>query len=265
MSLIAKGNIADITFFLATTIAVVVYLSMYRDKMPTIRAIPQLEAIEEMAGRAAEMNRPIIFHSGISGGWGGGAGKRATDTLAGYSILTRMAEACAKYKAKLIFTSTQLELRPMVQEILENAYRRGGAEGFFDPVDQLHMSIPYVYGWAADALDTMAKENICGNVLIGSGTGATLLLFETGARLGAIQFSAVPGAGGSTAFAASISDHVVLGAEVYAIGAIASGQNELMGTLIGSDIVSWFTILMWFIGMAMRVAGNAGVYNWMNT
>jgi hypothetical protein len=264
MSIIAKGFQADLVLYVAFSAVIILYIVMYREKAPSIRSIAALDAIDEVAGRAAEMNRPVHFTTGVLGGWGGMAGRGGKDVMAGVSVLSRVAESCAKLKGPLIVSSPMIEARPLIEETMANAYRAAGAEGDFDPAYQIHMNIPYIYGWAAEMVDTLVGEECAGNILIGSGVGATFFIFETGARIGAIQLTAAPGYGGSTAFAAAVADYVIIGPEIYGIGAMATGEPEQIGSLIGQDLMDVIVIGLFVVGTILVNAGNNVIKDLLN-
>jgi hypothetical protein len=168
--------------------------------------------------------------------------------IAGISVLSRITRACARYGAMIYVTSINTESIPLLEETMETAYREEGKEDQFNSSEQLLVVTTHQASAAAFMMDLLATKQCAGNILVGSGTGSTFLVYETGARIGAMQLGAMPGTGGGVAMAAAVCDYVMFGTEIYGAGAIASGEPAQIGSLIGEDVVKMIVTMIGILG-----------------
>ena len=91
-----------------------------RGKALYIRPIGGISAVDEAIGRATEMGRPILFVLGT-----GTAGDIAT--IAGYTILARVARRTAEYQTPILVPVNDPVMMAMAQETVREAYLEAGA------------------------------------------------------------------------------------------------------------------------------------------
>lgn len=259
MSLIGTGKVMQTAFFAIIFGFIIIWLTLMRKRKPAIRGIAALESIDEIAGRAAEMNRPVHFSVGSS--WGSMSNTTAFQTLSGLSLLTKVAHACAKVKTRVIFTSPQLETAGLVQETLATAYRAEGAFEIFDPVEQVVMKSPYIYAWLAMVMQILHSRQCAGSIVMASGSSSQFAMLEAGVRIGAIQMIGNPGMGESQAFGVVLADHALMGPECYGVGAVVSEEPDQLQSLIAADILNIVMILTFVVGVVFASASNT----WWNS
>ena len=81
--------------------AILLYTKWAKQGKPLfLRKIPGLAAVEEAVGRATEMGRPVLYIPGI-------AELDEIETIAGVSILGRVAKITAQYDTPLILPSRE--------------------------------------------------------------------------------------------------------------------------------------------------------------
>ncbi len=94
-----KGTVSQ--FFTMVLFCAFVYVMIQRAKaglrVPAIRKIPGLEAVDEAIGRATEMGRPVRFAPGI--------GHHQRGNVRGRAFLGHVAKLCARYDTRLINTN----------------------------------------------------------------------------------------------------------------------------------------------------------------
>lgn len=213
--------------------AILIYTRWARKgKKLFIRKINGLDEVEEAVGRATEMGRPVLFIPGIEE-------IDNIQTIAGISILGRVARITARYETPL-----QVPVRyPMVlaagQEVVEQAYI---AEGKADSYNR--DIVRYVAGeqfaFTATVNGVMIRERPATNIYMGAFFAESLLLSETGNAAGSIQIAGTAEAHQLPFFIAAC-DYTLMGEELYAASAYLSHEPLLLGGLKGQD---WIKILL---------------------
>ncbi|MCS7364089.1 MAG: hypothetical protein NDF54_01455 [archaeon GB-1867-035] len=217
-----------------------------KGRVPKLRRLPALEAIDEAVGRATEMGRPVHVSCGSGGSirdeW-------ASQVLAGLSVLSYVAELCAEYDTSLIATTPVADNFPIMSEIVREAYRRKNKEESFKPD-----MVVYVPGYNAASIGIMVERNIAANIMVGPFWHESVILAEVGASLGAIQI-------GGTAtthqlpFIVASCDYVLIGEEMFAAGAYLSRDPVQIGSIAGMDWGKVLAILLTLFGLLMEAAG----------
>lgn len=247
-------KVMQMTFFIIIFGFVIVWNYTMGKRKPTLRGIAALESIDEIAGRAAEMNRPVHFCVGSS--WGSMSNTTSFQTLSGLSLLTKVAHATARVKAKIIFTSPQIETAGLVTETIANAYRAEGAIDIFDPIESVVMKSPYIYAWLAMVMQILHSRQCAGSIVMASGSSSQFAMLEAGVRIGAIQMIGNPGMGEAQAFGVVLADHALMGPEVYGVGAVVSEEIDQWQTLIACDLLNIVFILTFLVGVVFASIGN---------
>ena len=80
-----------------------------------VRKIAGLEAIDEAVGRATEMGRPVLFVAGIQD-------INEIQTLAGLTVLSRVAKTAAEYGAQIEVPTCRSLVMAAARETVEAAY-----------------------------------------------------------------------------------------------------------------------------------------------
>src|SRR5450756_2048675 len=79
------------------SVAILIYFLIQHAKaghrLPKIRRLAGLDAIDEAIGRATEMGRPVIFANGSNG-------LDDAQTIASFPVLSYVAHTCARYDTK---------------------------------------------------------------------------------------------------------------------------------------------------------------------
>ena len=118
-----------------------------RGKVPQIRKLAALDAIEEAVGRATEVGRPVHFSPGIIEL----THERSAQTLAGLSVLSYVAKLCARYDTDLVTTIMKPDVYVVAEEIvkqsfLKKASRTGSVAKWFvlsEPSSSLMPLLPW--------------------------------------------------------------------------------------------------------------------------
>jgi len=251
MSLV-QGRIVTFALTIGLIIAIVVYAERAKKgKLPNIRTLPPLEAINEAVQRATETGRPVHFTTGYGGG--------GLDTdvgvyhLAGLAVLRRVAELTAKYDIPLYSTFCHPELVPLAEDIIKIAYiKEGKARNIKPEMAQLigGRQFPYAMGVMGLLLDKRPAANI----MVGNFWAESLLIAETGNIIGALQ---IGGGADITAVPMLIAacDYVIMFEELFAAQAYLTKDPVLTGSLAAQDLYKILALIFCIIGVIFATMG----------
>ncbi len=236
-----KGKTPILFLTLLFGLGVVYYIqSSRRGKALYIRPIPGLGAVDEAIGRATEMGKPILYVLGT-----GTAGDIAT--IAGYTILARVAKRTAEYQTPIMVPVNDPVMMTMGQEVVREAYLQAGHPEVYR-ADQIFyisaMQFPYVA--AVNGLMLREKPATC--FYMGVFHAESLLLAEAGSVTGSIQISGTDQLAQIPFFVAA-TDYTLIGEELYAASAYLSQEPAQMGPLKAQDYTKMLIIALIIVGV----------------
>jgi hypothetical protein len=214
-----------------------------------IRKIPGLDAVEEAVGRATEMGKPVLYVPGIDE-------IDKMDTIAGLSILGRVAKITARYETPLYVPVRYAMVLAAASEVVEESY---AAEGKADSYDK--DIVRYVAGeqfaFTATVNGYMMRERPAANIYMGAFYAESLLLAETGNAAGSIQIAGTAQPEQLPFFIAAC-DYTLMGEELFAASAYLSHEPLMLGGLKGQDLLKVFIIALILFGAAMTTTDLGG-------
>jgi len=223
-----------------------------------VREIPAFSAIEEGIARSVEMGRPI--HMTI--GFGSIAGSMAPQYIAGLGVLSHVARLAGKYGARLIATLGVPEVIASVEEIVKEGYASGGRPELFDPVYNVRYLTDQQFAYASAVQAIIVRERVGANIVVGPFYAESLIFMEAGNMVGAFQ---VAGTARETQipFFVLAADYAFIGEEIFAAGAMASGDKESLASIQGQDVGKLATIILIVLGI-LFLAFGANMSSWLN-
>jgi len=227
--------------------AILLYTRWAKQGKPLfLRKIPGLDAVEEAVGRATEMGRPVLYIPGLQE-------LDEIQTIAGISILGRVARITAQYETPLMVPVRYPLVLAAGQEVVEQAYIEMGKKDSYD-----RDTVRYVAGeqWAFTATVNgyMMRERPATNIYMGCFFAESLLLAETGNAAGSIQIAGTAQAEQLPFFVAAC-DYTLIGEELYAASAYLSHEPIMTGGLKGQDFIKMIIAILILIGVALVTAG----------
>jgi hypothetical protein len=248
--------IAGKTFALGMLILLWIFLiySMETSKkrLPPFRKLAGLDALPEMVGRAAEMNRPLHFTTGL----GSLTGTVAPQLVAGLAVLAHAAELCAKYGVKIIYSVYQPQVMPLATELMRDAYIKAGHLEAFDVEDQVRYLSDQQFAYASAVSGIAARERPAANIMIGPFYAESMLFAETFHRIGAIQLAGTA-RGYQIPFFAVVCDYILIAEEIYAAGAYLSGDPLQVGSIRGQDFGKLVALALILLGVVALALGSS--------
>ena len=192
-----------------------------------IRKIAGLEAVDEAVGRATEMGRSILFVPGIQD-------MNEIQTIAGITVLSRVAKVAAEYEAKVEVPTSRALVMTAARETVQASFLAAGRPESYNQ-DLVYYVTDEQFGYVAYVQGMMVREKPAACFYMGAFFAESLILAETGNTIGAIQVAgtAMPA---QLPFFVAACDYTLIGEEFFAASAYLSGEADQLGSLKGQDI-----------------------------
>jgi hypothetical protein len=229
--------------------AVVYYIVLARrGRKFYIRRIAGLDAIEDAVGRATEMGRACLFVPGVND-------INEVQTIAGLTILSRVAVKAADYDCELDVPTSRSLVMTAARETLAAAYSMAGRSDAFRE-DAAYYVTDEQFGYVAHLTGKMVREKPAACFYMGSFFAESLILAETGNAVGAIQIAGTAQPSQLPFFVAAC-DYTLIGEEFFAASAYLSGDPDQLGTLRGQDFGKIFVAFVMVVGIALSLLAAA--------
>lgn len=204
-----------------------------------IRPIAGIEEIDNAIGRATEMGRPILFVPGLSS-------IQDVATLAGLSILGRVAKKAAEYDTKILCPVRNYIVLPIAQEIIKEAHYEAGRPDSYDKNSAFFITTAQ-FAFVAGVNGIMLREKTATNFYMGMFWAEALIMTETGSGTGAIQIAGTD-AVTQIPFFITTCDYTLIGEELYAASAYLAREPLMLGTLKGQDYLKLIITILIIVG-----------------
>jgi len=237
-------NFGRLTLFLLAVIigfAIFYFISKAKaGKELYIRKIAGLEAVDDAVGRATEMGRKIFFIPGIMD-------MDSMQTIAGVTILGRVAKLAAEYEAKLEVPVSRSLVMVTCRETVKEAYLNAGRPDAYND-NMVYYLTDDQFGYAAALGGLFIRERPAVVFLQGQFYAESLILAETANLVGAIQIAgtAMPS---QLPFFVAACDYTLIGEELFAASAYLSKDPKLLGSLKGQDVGKFIFLLVILVGV----------------
>ncbi len=228
--------------------SVIWFIQMARKGKPlNVRKIAGLEAVDEAVGRATEMGRSILFIPGIQD-------MNEIQTIAGLTVLSRVASTAANYDAKLEVPTSRSLVMTTARETVQASYLSVGRPEAFNQ-DLIYYVTDEQFGYVAYLSGMMVREKPAACFYMGAFFAESLILAETGNSIGAIQVAgtAMPA---QLPFFVAACDYTLIGEEFFAASAYLSGEPDQLGSLKGQDVGKVVVGIGMIIGITLATIGS---------
>jgi hypothetical protein len=243
-------NMSLLNLFIAViflTAAILYYISSAKaGKELYIRKIAGLEAVDEAVGRATEMGKKIFFIPGTQD-------MDNVQTIAGLTILGRVAKLTAEYEAKIDVPVSRSLVMVTAREVVKEAYLNAGRPDAYSD-DMVYYLTDDQFGYAAGIDGLVVRQKPATIFYQGAFYAESLILAETGNSIGAIQIAGTAMPSQLPFFVASC-DYTLIGEELFAASAYLSHEPKQLGSLKGQDLGKLIFILALVIGVIIQVSG----------
>ncbi len=243
VSLFAFKRLPLLLTVIVVSLSVLVWVALARSGRPLkIRRIAALDAVDEAVGRATEMGREVLFVPGIQD-------MNDIQTIAGLTILGRVAQTAAEYDARLEVPTCRSIVMTAAREQVQAAHHAAGR-----PETYAEGNINYItdeqFGYVAYLSGHMMREKPAACFYMGAFYAESLVLAENGNSIGAIQIAGTAEPSQLPFFVAAC-DYTLIGEEFFAASAYLSGERDQLGSIKGQDVGKAFAIGAILIGTAL--------------
>ncbi len=247
-----SGNVAFILLLFLLLAGYFFIRTAKTGKVVPVRKMAAFDAIEEGIARSVEMGRPVHF----SLGYGTLSSSMAPQYIAGLGVLTYVAKLCAKYNANLISTLGCPELIASEEEVIRDAYNAAGKPEKFNATYNVRYLTDQQFAFASAVQAILLRENVGTSILVGPFWAESLIFIEAGVAAGAFQ---IAGTSRETQvpFFVLAADYAFMGEEIFAAGAMASGDVETLSSIRGQDIGKLASISLIAVGILLLTLGVA--------
>ncbi len=199
-----------------------------------LRPIPGLKAVEEAVGRSTEMGRPILYVPGIQD-------MDQVETVAGVVVLGHVARMTAQYETSLNVPVARSIVMKAAREACRESYTVEGRPDMFSE-DMVHYLTDDQFAYAAGVNGIMVREKPAACLYMGKFYAESLILAETGNSIGAIQIAGTASQA-QIPFFVTACDYTLIGEEFFAASAYLSQKPELVGGVMGQDMIKLAVIV----------------------
>ncbi len=252
MAFLIQGRIFGLLCLLFIMASVAYYIKRAQGgKVPKVRRIPGIDAIDESIGRAVEMGRPVFCSHGIATLRDSTAGPQ---TIAGLSVLNYVAKRCVAVGARIVVPVRQPEVWPIAADIVETEYKLAGKGEEFNAECVQFLSSDQ-FGFASNYIGLMMREKPGANIMVGAYWAESLQLSETGSRIGSMQITGTAQTSQIPFFLVT-SDYCLIGEEIFSAGAYLTNDAMLIASLAGQDVGRIFAVLLGLVGALVFTMGS---------
>jgi hypothetical protein len=241
------------TFFIFVVfLAIVVYLMKraQEGKVPHIRRIAGLDAIEEAVGRATELGRPVFYVPGRTEINTAGAAQ----TIAGLEILGQVAKLTARYDTELKVGVCAPNVYPIADAVVRQSYLEEGKPEVVKPETVQFLS-QQQFAFAAGCLSIMHQDKSASVIMIGEFQAESMMLAEAAAQVGAVTIAGTSRAFQIPFFVAAC-DYTLIGEEMFAGGAYLTNDPGKTANLAAQDYGKMFAFAYILVGSLLVTMGS---------
>ncbi len=213
----------------------------------SIRKIAGLDAIEDAVGRATEMGKACLFVPGVQD-------INDIQTIAGLTILGRVAEQAAEYDCELDVPTSRSLVMTAARETVAAAFYAAGRPDAFNE-DRIYYVTDEQFAYVSHLTGIMVREKPAACFYLGSFFAESLILAETGNAVGAIQIAGTAQPAQLPFFVAAC-DYTLIGEEFFAASAYLSGDPDQLGSLKGQDVGKVIVTVLVLIGVSLSTLAN---------
>lgn len=252
MSIIRQGKLSEILLTIVFLTFTLYYLRRaLKGRSQEYRHLPGLDAISDGVDRAVETGRPVLMSMGA---YAYLSGLFAAMTISAVNIMRYTYRLCIRKGATPLFV---LPHNPEVAPLIDGIYREAAvAEGKPETYKRENV---FFFGndetaYRSGFLNLLGANPPATVVLVGAitGTGDAIALWTTRS----VNSLLVGGQARTTHQGETPAwDYCMYLSDVYAGGAILSGDQVMMSSLISADVITLFAVALLGIGLILVLMG----------
>lgn len=252
--ILQEGRVFQLTFLLILgVLSFVAYYYGRRGRTWEIRSLEGLDATWEGIGRAAEMGRPIMVLTGISG-------LGSSQTIAGLTVLGEVAQRAVEIGVNTHTTNSSTQVIAFSEAVLKSAYDRAGKSELYIPGEYCRWFGGDQFAYAVGAAGYILEVKPAMIVAMGYFLFDVIVTMETGSRVGS---QIIGGTLSALPEMSVFSDYLLIGEELYAASAMISQDKMVIATIAGQDWIKLISVLLMVVGAILMLAGNSALVDLM--
>jgi hypothetical protein len=247
----ADGRTFAFVFLLV--VCFIIYFSITQaknGKVPHVRSFPAIDALDPVIERAAKLNKPVHYITGV----GGLHGDAAPMTIAGLSLLGKVASLCGKYSVPIRYTCSISYMIPIVEDLIKAGYTSAGNAEIYHP-DMVVYVGEGQRGLMASVLGYNTREKPAATMIFGAIYWETIVYVGSGAVAGAVNIGGTPRLH-YQAILATCCDYYLLGDELFAAAAAINEEPAQLGSVASQDRVKFFVMLLILLNILLTAIGS---------
>lgn len=189
----------------------------------------------------------------VSLGSGSMVNEQAAGSLAGLSVLERVARTASISDRPSVTTSGDGALFILAQDTMHAAYRSIGVADQHDP-DQARLAGVTPFSYAAGAIPVIADENVSASILTGHFGPEIALLTEAADRNDGFTLAGSDNLSGQAVLYAAAQEPLI-GEELFAAGAYLKAGKVHIASLRAQDVARWLLIAAILAGGILKMLG----------
>ncbi len=259
MSIVIAGRTLGLLALVVIVGSILYYMQQaYSGKIPNLRRLQAVDAIEEIMGRCVEMGRPAWY---LMDNTNMTSPSVLAPTVAAFQILAYTARMAARLGATFFVPVTQGLAYSIANDNVEEAYKAEGKPEDFDPLGTV-MYLPD----GADRMyiiNNLWSQKVAGVFFLGSWYHKAVIFTEAAASVGALTLGGTDTTH-NIPFLVAICDYSIIGEELYALGAYVSKDPTQTSSLAGQDIGKYVALVLILVGSILATVGFdiSGMFAW---
>jgi hypothetical protein len=252
------GRLSSFVALIFMTLAILYSISMARKRLPTIRRIGGLDAIEEAVGRATEMDKPVFYTTGTADI----TASYAANIFAGLEILGHTTRMVARNNARMIVGISEPNVYPLAVRVVEEGYLQAGKMDYFDP-DIVRFLSPTQFAYASGCMGIIQREGAAATLMLGHFMAEAILLAEASSQVGAISIAGMTSMA-QLPFLVAACDYMIIGDELLAAGAYLAKDPVKLGSIAGQDWAKLLGAALILAGAILMTLKDKSLFNLLN-
>jgi len=224
------------------------YRTVFQGKLPHIRRLPALEAVDEGIGIALETGKKV--HVGLPGI--DLVGLTAAQSLVSFSILGYVARKAAEAGVPAVYTTGVPAAYPIMDGVIHDAYAEAGKLDMYENPEMVQIRVAASGGAGDDVYpyfyaNFLARENVGFSLVTGLVGKPMLFIGETNQAEGIFSILAYPIVD-KIEWGVPTFDYTMFMLETYTAGAWITKDKIQLGSVVGTDIWVWIFIAAVVVG-----------------
>ncbi len=252
------GRVSSFVALAFLTFSILYSLGRAKKKLPTIRRIAGLDAIEEAIGRATEMDKPVFYTTGtadITSSYG-------ANIFAGLEILGYTTRMVARNDAKMVVGISMPNVYPLAVRIVEEAYLQTGKLDYFDP-GMIQFLSPEQFAYASGCMGIIQRDKAAATLMLGHFMAEAILLAEASSQVGAVSIAGMTSMA-QLPFLVAACDYMIIGDELLAAGAYLARDPAKLGSIAGQDWAKLLATALILLGAILVTFKDKSLFNMLN-